>query len=454
MRTRGARGLFVCVNILFFSSLCFSQHGPVFKVLGRIPDSGSSALYQIQVGAFRNRYNAEKVFEKLDNALLNPVYEEYLHLTRVMAADIATRDVPGCLEKLRGLGFTEVIIREDAAPGLPEGELPVSTAALPSGALKEIGYRVIRTGETRNLAELAVNKNISSWKSSTPSVASVNSRGDVTGLHIGNAFVQINETEYMSVVVVPAEPFYIVDESEASLLPESSKTGSSETRNVTEYRTEPTFRLAYRFNNKGEFRGASGENGGIDILGRGKDYEWLWTTYYQGGWFYDLNGIKREMVNGYQKDTANGVELLVQPEFVYDNGVPYLQLRHILRNMNGFAVSGQRFGASADVMIHRNDFASLVHTSYGAYMTDSPDEPTLELMFVAESGDGITPVDTLWLGTWGMGMHLMSIYDDDRDDVHGRDSAIGFSYKNISLGPGETKEFIVRFTLVRNENAG
>jgi hypothetical protein len=158
------------------------------------------------------------------------------------------------------------------------------------------------------------------------------------------------------------------------------------------------------------------------------------------------------MVNGFQKDTYNGVELTIKPEFVYVNGVPYLQLRHILRNPGNSAVAGQKFGASADVMIHRNDDSPLLHTDYGAYMTDSQANPSLELMFVCESGDGINPVDTLWLGGWNGGDHLNNIYNDRRSDIRGIDSAIGFSYQDIDLAPGGTKEFIVRFTLARTED--
>jgi hypothetical protein len=122
-----------------------------------------------------------------------------------------------------------------------------------------------------------------------------------------------------------------------------------------------------------------------------------------------------------------------------------------LHNTNTFFVTGQKFGASADVMIHENDNAPLVHTPYGAYLTDSEAAPALELMFVGESGSGISPVDTLWLGTWDSGLHLDYIYEDNRTNVTGYDSAIGFSYQNINLEAGETKEFIVRFTLARNE---
>jgi hypothetical protein len=329
-------------------------------------------------------------------------------------------------------------------------KLPVSTAAVPAASLTEIGHYTLKIGETKNLADLAADTLVTAWSSSTPAAAQVDGNGNVTGVAVGNAFITINDGEYIAVAVVPQEDFYVVPESEAASLPPNSKSGGV-IEDLTEYRTEPTFRLAYRFNNRGEMKGLSGGNGGIDILGRGDNYTWLWTTYCQGGWFYDLNGIHRDMVDGYQNDADNGVELTVKPEFVYDQGVPYLQLRHILHNKNNTPVSGQRFGASADIMIHNNDYAPLIHTPYGAYMADSDTNPSLELMFIGEEAEGVTPVDTLWLGEWYGGDHVYYVYEDNRRDVTGADSALGFSYQNIDLGPNETREFIIRFTLARKE---
>jgi len=470
---------FIIVNLFLVAALGFSQQKAGITVTGRIPQIEDSRLYQLQVGAFKVTQNAEQVFKRLTKAALNPSYEQYMDFTRVLIKGISARDVPQYIERIKNAGFSEVYIKLDpgnkpapnvkpassaklnpsvkpapssAPPAKPPATLPVSTVAQPQEALHEIAYRSIKVGETKSIADAVTGKNVVSWESSTPSAISVDSNGNVTGLQIGNGYISINETEYISIVVVPVESFYHVPESETALLPQSSKTSDDSSSNVSEYAAEPTFRLAYRFNNKDEDRGASGPNGGIDILGRGPNYEWLWTTYRQGGWFYDLNEVQREMINGYQKDERNGVELTVKPEFVYDNGVPYLQLRHIIHNTNSVAVTGQKFGASADVMIHKNDEAALVHKSYGAYMTDSETNPSLELMFVCEEGNGITPVDTLWLGAWSSGAHLNNVYDDRRFDVHGHDSAIGFSYQNIDLEPGQTKEFFVRFTLARTED--
>jgi len=442
--------LIILINLLLISTIIFAQQNASIIIFGRVPYAEDSKMYRIQVGAFKNNKNAEAAFEKLKNASLNPDYESYQDFTRVIVKGINAAQVPQFLTTIRNIGFTEALVKIDQ-DSPPVARLPVSTAAIPSRTLTEIANRTVRVGEEKRLTDLAADKNVSSWTSSTPQTASVDSRGVVTGNRLGNTYIKINDTEYISVAVVPREDFYIVTESQASMLPQESRSGASSTSRLTEYCTEPTFRLAYRFNNKGERRGASGGNGGIDILGRGADYKWLWTTYEQGGWFYDLNGVKREMINGFQR-SANGVELTVKPEFVYEKGVPFLQLRHILHNTSSVPVTGQRFGASADVMIYDNDHASLIHTPYGAYMADSSNNPSLELMFICESGDKINPVDTMWLGTYSGGEHLDYIYSDRRSNIHGSDSAIGFSYQNISLAPGEKKEYIVRFTLARNED--
>jgi hypothetical protein len=444
------RRLLFLINFFFITVLCFAQIYTDMTITGRIPDATDGRLYQIQIGAFKIIQNAENSFEKLKTASFNPSLEKYMDYTRVLIRGVKASDIPYYLERIKRAGFSEVFIKIDSGDimtALP----PVSTAALPSDGLREIGHLTIKVGETKSLTGLIKDKKVTSWRSSTSSAVKADSNGIITGLNIGNGFISINETEYISVAVVPSENFYVLPESQETRLPRNSRVRNSSTQNITEYCTEPTFRLAYRFNNKGERRGASGGNGGIDILGRGDNYEWLWTTFYQGGWFYDLNGIKREMINGFQKDPNNGVELTVKPEFVYENGVPYLQLRNILYNPGNNTVTGQKFGASADVMIHENDDSPLRHKSYGAYMTDYETNPSLELMFICESGGGITPVDTLWLGRYGWGTHLDYIYSNSRSDVFNVDSAIGFSYQNITLAPRQKKEFIVRFTLARTE---
>jgi hypothetical protein len=84
-------------------------------------------------------------------------------------------------------------------------------------------------------------------------------------------------------------------------------------------------------------------------------------------------------------------------------------------------------------------------------------EPTFRLAYrfnnkgEEKGASGINPVDTLWLGRYGWGAHLDYIYSNNRSDVLNIDSAICFSYQNITLAPSQKKEFIVRFTLARTE---
>jgi len=381
--------------LLFISVLGFAQQ---IRITGGIPAATDRNLYQLQVGAFRLFSNAEGAYERLRNASLNPIYEKYLDLTRVLIIGIRAADVPAYIERIRNAGFTEVYIKRDTG-NRPAAELPVRPVVPPT---------IVNEPEIPTAALQTV----------------VN-----------------DEPEDIPIEIVLEEP------KEAP--PPENKTDISVIEILTEYTTETDFNLAYRFNNKGEIKGASGSNGGIDILCKGLNGEWLWTTYNQGGWFYDLNGVKREMVNGWQEDTDNGVELTIIPEFIYYEGFQYLQLRHVLYNPNVFAVTGQRFGASADVMIHRNDYASVEHKYYGAYISDSQAAPSFGLMFICLAEDDITPVDTLWIGEYYNGAHLDHIYEDRRIDVPYSDSAIGFSYQNIDLGPFQAKEFIIRFAHIQ-----
>jgi hypothetical protein len=58
-------------------------------VIGRIPDATDGRLYQMQIGAFRLIQNAFNAAEKLRAVSLNPSYEEYMGLTRVLIKGIS-----------------------------------------------------------------------------------------------------------------------------------------------------------------------------------------------------------------------------------------------------------------------------------------------------------------------------------------------------------------------------
>jgi len=214
--------------------------------------------------------------------------------------------------------------------------------------------------------------------------------------------------------------------------------------NYTDYIAEPTTQLAWYWQNT---------TGGIDFLAYYVDPTnsnkrgWVRTTYSFGGWRYDLNDARGQMNNGVQ--TNGNIKLQLKPEFVYDKGVPYLQITHTLTNNGSSKVTNQKFGASADIMLFVNDHAPLTYLNYGALMTNATTtvSPSIKFRLVCQNVNGVDNVSTLWMGTYGS--ERTYVYVDKREDVSGVDSAMNFSYRNIDLDPHQSKTFVVRFTQIQ-----
>jgi hypothetical protein len=438
---------FTGLMLLLLSVYCFSQQA--ISIEGELPRPDSVNQYRVQVGSFRIHTNAENLFARLKAAGLNPVYEDYLDFKRVILTALNANDVPALIGKIESLGIKEAWIRMETPNNIPAPALAESTITDPY-------YYTVVPGEDKAISiEGVPNNSNATWTSRDTSIATVDASGKVVGIRNGSTAITASYSgvsKTIDVSVVPTYSFYEVPKTDESKVSYSDN-ATSGTEDLNEYTTEPTFRLAYRFTHPTETNGASGRNGGIDILGKGSGNKWMWTSYYQGGLFYDLNGIQHKMSNGIQTD-PNGVKLTVEPSFIYDGGVAYLQLTHKLENTSGVTVTGQRFGASSDVMIDENDEAPLTINSYGILMTDIRDSEiaNLNLRFICKTGNNISPASTVWIGPWNGGNHLDHIYDNGvspnyRDGV---DSAMAFSYKDITLNAGETKYYTVRFTLARN----
>ena len=283
----------------------------------------------------------------------------------------------------------------------------------------------------------------------------------IEGLALGSARVEVAKGAQSATVVVsvaPRDSSYTLAASAAKRLGEYTSWDSGAANrpddlpdDYANYIAEPTTQLAWYWRNKGSFHGLSGEDCGIDFLAYYVDPAnsgrrgWVRTTFGFGGWHYDLNGATNNMTNGVQ---VNGdVRLELKPEFVYDNGTPYLQITHTLTNTGASRLTGQKFGASADIMIYGNDAAPLSYLEYGALMTNNVTRPTIKFRFVCQNVQGVNNVSTLWMGTYGGERGY--VYADRRQDVTGNDSAMNFSYQNIDLNAGESKTFAVRFTQIQ-----
>ena len=118
-KARDMRLFFMAFNLFFVSFFCAAnailaaQQNLPSKIVGDIPGAESRELSQIQVGAFSLTQNAVNAFDLLRNNGFNPVLENFRNLTRVVIKQIPANEVIVNLEKLKKLGFDEVVIMAD-----------------------------------------------------------------------------------------------------------------------------------------------------------------------------------------------------------------------------------------------------------------------------------------------------------------------------------------------------
>jgi rare lipoprotein A len=82
------------------------------KVVPRMPGPGDTALYQVQVGAFKIRQNAQTVYDRLAGAGFHPSFEEYDGLVRVLLPGIRGSEISEIDRQLYNAGIREVWLRE------------------------------------------------------------------------------------------------------------------------------------------------------------------------------------------------------------------------------------------------------------------------------------------------------------------------------------------------------
>jgi hypothetical protein len=296
----------------------------------------------------------------------------------------------------------------------------------------------------------------------------------VKGLLLGNARITVTVGDRSATVIMavaPSQNLYTLPAGEIRTIGTASSESAWWTSNrpdelpsdIASFTTEPTYQLAWNWRNPSQSFGASGDPGGIDLLAYYVDpvaanrRGWVRTTYDFGGWFYKVNDDNtNKMINGVL--TSGNVELKLTPEFVYDQGVPYLQITHTLTNKGSTALTGQKFGASADIMIKTRDNAPLTYMPYGALMTDAYKYgsteylPTLKFRIFLRNfnQNRVDEVTTLWLGTYNN--QRANVYTDKRDNItitDNLDSALSFSYQNIDIPAGGSRTFVIRFTQVQ-----
>ena len=187
---------------------------------------------------------------------------------------------------------------------------------------------------------------------------------------------------------------------------------------------------------------AAGNGGAVDFIGH-NGTTWLQSTYNSAGWAYifeddpsdasswvETNGPK---VMVYQSEK---IQAWVVPETSADGNFGILT--YYIRNLSGETIEDYKFGAAADIKIGSRDSAPIAKTDYGISMTDG--ENTFALIG-KEGYSGIsTPVSTIWFGHYSSARS--NVYTSaSSDSLTGTDSGASYSWQNITLEPGEIKEF-------------
>jgi rare lipoprotein A len=73
----------------------------------------SGRYYRLQIGSFRVAKNAVEAFDRLSAAGLNPQWEPFGELYRVVISNVRSDEVNSIAVKLGNAGFKEAIAREE-----------------------------------------------------------------------------------------------------------------------------------------------------------------------------------------------------------------------------------------------------------------------------------------------------------------------------------------------------
>jgi cell division protein FtsN len=82
------------------------------KVMPGMPAAGSGN-YRVQVGSYKNSYNAKDMYDKLVRGGFSPQYERHEDLTRVVLQSVNSADLPEVARRLGALGVPEIWVLKE-----------------------------------------------------------------------------------------------------------------------------------------------------------------------------------------------------------------------------------------------------------------------------------------------------------------------------------------------------
>ena len=284
----------------------------------------------------------------------------------------------------------------------------------------------VASPETVTPTIIGIENPVITWSSADEKVATVKN-GVITPVAAGNTTITLDVggiTRYIFVIVMHDYADTTYDSGSVSA--------------TNGYFTDSANVVSYSF-----------KNGRLDFQGRlASSSNWQMTTYYNGGWTWNVNGNNVSFANGNNTVSVGNVDLTVIPVLAYDSvsNTSFVVIYQILTNTGTTKLTGQKMASHADIELGYNDSAPIMPKSYGARMYD----PNTKLAFdmYCLNGDDCTPVDTLWYGRYHeRENHLWdgTIY---KEHVTNTDTGMCYGWMNIDIDPGKSVVKSIRMTLV------
>ena len=165
--------------------------------------------------------------------------------------------------------------------------------------------------------------------------------------------------------------------------------------------------------------------------------EGVQTTYNDHGYdtVLNVNGSETNIKNG--TGSLNGVNLITNLTNISDGN--YVKVEYIVTNNNNSSAT-IGIATHADIQIASNDRAPIDNISGNRGFTMSDGSHIFR--FIGRDSYGVTNVDTYWFGTYNDRQANMwnTSYTYDGSNT---DSGMAYSWKNRSIGPGETQKYSV-----------
>ena len=83
------------------------------NIIPKLPDPSNKNKFRVQVGAFKNSTYARNCFDKLTSIGLNPAFEQFDSIIRVVIPGVNAADIAQTAARIGEAGFSEVLLREE-----------------------------------------------------------------------------------------------------------------------------------------------------------------------------------------------------------------------------------------------------------------------------------------------------------------------------------------------------